>query len=391
MRVLIAEDEPELRSELKLFLERQSGVSVVATENGRRALEAWDDSFDVVLTDIRMPDLDGLTLLEELQRRMPGVPVVLLTAAADTEIVKRALRHGAFDYLNKPVAPSELRRVLARARSRRRRQRRSESFRRIWREGYRSTRQQLEAIQGELERARSLQGELLPQAIPETPGLEGALLHESLSALSGDFYDFVPLSDGRLGIFLGDIAGHGVSSAMLHGMLKLAFRDACVEATPSGVLRRMHERLRAEMGGYFATAIYAVFEPRAMRLHSARAGHPPPLLWRADRSGCDELWARGSVLGVDHGVAFETLSVPVHPGDRVLLYTDGIIEERVQTGRGRDRLFGVNRLKEIMARTAGAALSALPGQIRAELQAASGRMHAADDLTAIAVEFKTPV
>src|SRR5262249_46543330 len=148
--------------------------------------------------------------------------------------------------------------------------------------------------------------------------------------VSGDYYDFVILSSGQLGILVADAAGHSVPAAFVSVMAKTAFH-AYAEGleSPAAVLRTMNQRLANLMGvEQFITMFYGVIDRQSLRLVYALGGHPKPLWYRRAKGSVEALDAEGSVIGLLPEVHYEEHSVQLERGDRILIYTDGVTECR---------------------------------------------------------------
>ena len=235
------------------------------------------EEFAVILLDVRMPGLDGLQTAAYInaRARTRHVPIIFLTAhAEDVEQVFRAYAAGAVDYVVKPFDPDVLRSKVAvfvalqRERGERVREARA--------------RAEAEAI------ASTLQRHLLPDRLPEVPGLAMAARYrpsERLAQVGGDWYDAIELPDGRLGLVIGNVVGHGVDAATLMGELRAALRAYAVTepGSPAAVLTSLNALVasthRARM---VATLLYMVVDADSAHLRFASAGHLPPLLMDAD-------------------------------------------------------------------------------------------------------------
>ena len=193
----------------------------------------------------------------------------------------------------------------------------------------------------------TMQRSLLPQSVPELPGLELRAEYESSARVEvgGDVYDFMELPDGRLAVALGDVTGHGIEAAADMAMAKFVFRSLAREhSEPSDFLESANDVVVGEIApGKFITMVYVVIDPVSGELAVAGAGHPAPRLVRADGS-VTPLDARGLVLGVELGQRYDEVRGQLGPGDSVVLYTDGVIEAR------RDgALYGQERLDALLS------------------------------------------
>lgn len=241
------------------------------------------------------------------------------------------------------------------------------------------------AIRNELDIARQIQSALLPKL---EQGIAGAEIHARYSpagSVAGDFYDV--LSDGcGLGVLIADVSGHGVPAALSASMLKVALRaQAGQMAHPAEVLGGLNRTLSGMIGNQFITAAYVYFDTARRELLYAGAGHPPLLLWRSDAKQVMSLEENGLFLGPFAGAHYSAVSSPFEPGDRCLLYTDGLIE----ASNRKDEEFGAERLSGFLARSSAIPAHAACGALLEEVTAWSGGKRGCqqDDITFVVVEF----
>jgi len=203
--------------------------------------------------------------------------------------------------------------------------------------------QRLAAVDSELATARAIQLAALPRKNPETSGLDVAAIYTPASDVAGDFYDFLELDDGSLGIFIADVSGHGVPAALVASMLKIALATQTENASsPARILANLNALFCGRLERQFVTAAYVHIDPIAGILTTASAGHPPPILRHGET--CDELIAPGVVLGRFRDARYEELSRPFVPGDTLVLYTDGVTETANRSGEQ----WGDQRLRELI-------------------------------------------
>ena len=238
------------------------------------------------------------------------------------------------------------------------------------------------SISKELETARSIQQSILPATTPSTPGLEIVARYLPMTEVAGDFYDFLDRGDGRLGVLVADVSGHGVPAAIIASMVKIALAAQEDHADdPARVMAGMNHALCGKFELAYVTATYAFLDPAQRTLAYASAGHPPILLQRA--SGEIESLAEGGlVLGFDPDAPYSKASVALNPGDRLLLYTDGLLEAADLRGA----FFGDARLFESLRATAAVDLCASVTNLLSDLTAWQGRgSPLTDDVTLVAV------
>jgi serine phosphatase RsbU (regulator of sigma subunit) len=204
-----------------------------------------------------------------------------------------------------------------------------------------------ERVEQELEVARSIQQASLPKEVPALEGWEISPFYQPAREVGGDFYDFHPLSEGRLGAVVGDATGKGVPAALVMstacGMLQLA-AQALDSSSPGEVLERVNETLLARIpANMFVTCFYAVLEPESGRLTYANAGHDLPYVWHSGE--CEELRARGMPLGLMPKMSYEEKEIVLEAGDAALFYSDGLVEAHDPEGK----MFGFPRLRALVA------------------------------------------
>jgi predicted ester cyclase len=202
-----------------------------------------------------------------------------------------------------------------------------------------------ERIEQELQVARRIQQELLPEATPELDGWRIATYYGPAREVGGDFYDFLDLEDGRLGLVLGDATGHGMPAALVmattRGMLRAVVQSL---ESPGEVLARVNEALVADIPpSTFVTCFYGVLDPESGRLRYANAGHNLPC--RRHDGQADELRARGMPLGLMPGMSYEEKEVVLETGDSTLFYSDGLVEAHDPKGE----MFGFPWLRRLVA------------------------------------------
>ncbi len=194
---------------------------------------------------------------------------------------------------------------------------------------YRYIEQKNTQIFNDLRLARSVQVNLIPQ---DPPVMEGVGLYAAfipLAELGGDYYDFIQFNEpDRVGVFISDVSGHGVAAALVSSMVKTLVHTAGHEKTSCGeFLAWVNERIIGLTKENFITAFYGIFDTGTRVLRYARGGHPYPYLIRTNGT-IEELRSDGVLLGVKHGLTFEEREVELRQGDRVLFYTDGLMEAR---------------------------------------------------------------
>ena len=202
-----------------------------------------------------------------------------------------------------------------------------------------------ERVEQELHVARSIQQASLPKEVPTLEGWQISPFYQPAREVGGDFYDFLKLSKGRLGILVGDATGKGVPAALVMASARSMLRAlARASNSPGDVLRRVNDALVADIpANMFVTCFYAILDPETGSLTYANAGHDLPYLWHG--GDWEELRARGMPLGLRPAMSYEQKEVMLEPRDSALLYSDGLVEAHDPQGE----MFGFPRLRELVA------------------------------------------
>src|SRR5215208_174377 len=244
-----------------------------------------------------------------------------------------------------------------------------------------------ERIEHELQVARRIQQELLPEATPELDGWQIAAYYGPAREVGGDFYDFLAFPDGRIGLVVGDATGHGMPAALVmattRGMLRAVVQSL---ESPGEVLAKVNEALAAEIPpSTFITCFYGILDPESGRFIYANSGHNLPCRRHHDQA--DELRARGMPpLGLMPGTEYEEKGAPLEVGDSVLLYSDGLVEAHDPEGE----MFGFPRLRRLVAEHA-AEEGSLPDFLMDELRSFTGdRWEQEDDITLVTLRRSQP-
>jgi len=248
--------------------------------------------------------------------------------------------------------------------------------------------QRLLAIHKELEIARTIQSSILPQTVPALSGLDLAARYVPMSAVAGDFYDFIVVDEKRIGILIADVTGHGIPAALIASMLKVAFAAQAHHANdPARVLTDLNRALCGKFEEHFVTAAYLFVDLENCLLLYSAAGHPPLMLASRASGEVREIEQNGLMLGLFPEAAYSSLEIRVDPGDRCLLYTDGIFEATDAA----QREFGRSRCKELLRSSSSIPAAAFAHALLNTLAAFSG-INAGrpqeDDITLLVLDFQ---
>ena len=328
-RILVVEDEPGIALALEDSL-RLEGHDVEVISNGDAASQrAQDAILDLILLDVMLPGKDGFTICRELRRAGSKTPVILLTARAQESDRVSGLDLGANDYVIKPFSSSEL---MARVR-------------RLLRE-QEDSRQDHKQFDDELRAAAAVQQGLFPRYRPPTAPLEYSAMCRPARGVSGDYYDFIPLDGGKLGLLVADVSGKGMAAALLGASLHAAVRAFAPSAgSQCGEVLSRVNRLQFETTALerYATVFYGVYDPLTGTLTYANAGHYPP--WLVRDTLVTRLDSLTAPVGMFADMAPSEGHVRLTSGDWLIVVSDGIPEACDDKGRefGDERLLALLR------------------------------------------------
>ncbi len=245
------------------------------------------------------------------------------------------------------------------------------------------------AIQKELEIAERIQTSILPRGVPRLAGIEIAARYLPMSAVAGDFYDFLVLEGNQLGILIADVTGHGVPAALIASMLKVAFAGQIPHAQePARVIAGLNQALCGKFEDHFVTAAYLYVDLDTKIIRYAGAGHPPLLYRSHSKVGAQAIEQNGLFLGMFPEAEYSSIEIPLRDGDRCLLYTDGLPESKSTTGEE----FGIVRCTKFLESNSRLNATALADALLAEIARWSARASGAsqdDDMTLVVVDFPT--
>jgi len=345
-RILVVDDEDGIRKLLADLLGRKHGYDVTEAQDGLEAYQIIsDNSFDVVITDLSMPKMGGLELMQWAQAHRPGAAWIILTGHATVDSAVEAVHLGAYDFIRKPLDLLDnlvvtVRNALTQQRLATQHASLVESLAHTNEQLTRRVdhlnkacdllRAQSETIGQDLHRAELIQRALLPRHAPDMNGFSANAVYRPCHNVAGDLYELVSADDEHVVCYVADAAGHGVSAAMLAVLLK--HRIAALDQDrrprrPSDVLNSVNQALLTECGapGLFITAAYCLLNLETGLLQMASAGHPPVLLARADGQR-QRLYHTGPALGLTPEARFAQQDIQLNAGDRVLMYTDGLFD-----------------------------------------------------------------
>ena len=382
--MLVVDDEPDLQTLIRQKFRiqiRENRYEFLFASDGAEALALLEKQPDVelVLTDINMPRMDGLTLLSKLRDLdHPVLKAVIVSAYGDLQNIRKAMNEGAFDFLTKPIDLRDLDATINKT---------LEELE-VLKESMR-VQSQWTSLQNELEVARKIQQGIVPCKFPAFPDRNDIDVYGQMipaRQVGGDFFDFFLLDAGHLGFVIGDVSGKGVPAAIFmavsRGLLKAV---ASRGLSPGDCLNEVNRMLcSGNEEGMFVTVFYGVLDIATGALAFSSAGHHAPYLIRPP-SECGQLEIdSGLVLGVLEHAKYETQSGRLARGTNLFLFTDGVTEAM----NAQEDFYGDERLASTLAGLQEATLNELVDGVVRSVRAFSGDATQSDDITAMAVSYQ---
>jgi phosphoserine phosphatase RsbU/P len=376
--ILIVDDTPTNLGVISGALTDTYKTKVATNGQKALALASADEKPDLILLDVVMPEMDGYEVCTRLKAdpATREIPVIFLTGQTSVEDETRGFSVGGVDYVHKPFSPAI---VKARVQSHI-----------LLREARAQLAKQLNVLNAELEMARQIQLSILPHELPKLPGLDIAARFLPMESVGGDFYDFIRIDDKHLGILIADVSGHGLSSALIASMLQVALTGELAHASqPAEVLAGLNKAVSGKFSTNFVTAAYVYVDLEENLMRYAGAGHPPVMQYRNSMDKAVQILENGIVLGILHDPTYEALEIPLEPGDRQVLYTDGILE----AANPAQEMFGVEQFMRFLESNKSLNAGQFADALLAEIDRWTGqssKQGQQDDLTIVLFDFKRP-
>lgn len=398
VKVLCVDDLPSNLLALEATL-NDLNLEIVKARSGNEALLCLlKEEYALILMDVRMPDMDGFETAELIRqrKRCQHTPIIFLTASERNDMqVFKGYSLGAVDYLCKPIVPQVLRSKVSvfvdiyRKTEQIREQ--GELLRRLEKQehermlAHAQERWEAERLREEIRIARLIQQKLFPAAPLPLCGLDISGASYPAEATGGDYFDYVPMRDGGLGVVIGDVSGHGFGPALLMAELRAYLRAFLLTRSDVGeIIGLLNTALSDDAPeGHFATLLLARLDPQTRTVVYSSAGHVPGYVLDGAGQVKTMLPATGIPLAVTRDTEFPAASVPaLEPGELLLLVTDGILEAHGQD----DELFRIHRVLDVVRahqdRPARQIVAALYDAVRAFC----GKQAQLDDMTAIVIK-----
>ena len=385
VRILSVDDEMDLELLLTQYFRRQIRKGEYEFSFAHNGLEALtmllqNKDYDIILSDINMPEMDGLTLLAKInEMRNPALKCIMVSAYGDMGNIRQAMNNGAFDFATKPIDLDDLSVTIEKAVGQIRYIREMQA-----------EHTELESIKGDLAVAREIQQAILPRIFPPFPEdgdqLDIAASMTAAKDVGGDFYDFFRIDGDRIGFVIADVSGKGVPAAIFMAVSRTLIRATGIHGgSTAECMRYANELLTKEsVDCMFVTVFYGIYNIRTGEITYCNAGHNPPYILKAN--GQVEVFPMPTdpFVGAVEGLAYHEHQMQLEKGDTLFLFTDGVNEAT----NGSHEEFGDDRLEETLKDVTMHSCQEVIDAVRDDVKAFVGDAEQSDDITMLVLRRK---
>ena len=327
IKILSVDDEAPLELLMKQYFRRKirnGEYEFYFAHNGLEALAILynNPDIEIVLSDINMPEMDGLTLLAKVnEMRNPALRVIMVSAYGDMKNIRQAMNNGAFDFATKPIDMDDLAVTIEKA---------IEQIKFVHESMEEHS--QLESLKKDLTTAKDIQLYILPRVFPPFPEFNDKLdIYASMEAakdIGGDFYDFFRIDDDRIALVIADVCGKGIPAALFMAVSRTIIRSKGMQGVSAEECLTESNRLLAaySVDCMFVTVFYAIYNTKTGLITYCNGGHNSPHLLRADGTVKELPRAKSIILGAFAGAEYIEENLQMEHGDTLVMYTDGVTE-----------------------------------------------------------------
>ncbi|HKL15336.1 MAG TPA: SpoIIE family protein phosphatase [Balneolaceae bacterium] len=385
-KILVVDDEPDLQMLMMQKFRhkvKSKEYEFLFAENGEEALNvvSHHNDLSLILSDINMPKMDGLTLLDELQGlNRNDLRTVIVSAYGDMDNIRTAMNRGAYDFVTKPIDFKDLETTIEKTLSEIVKFLKSKEIE-----------EQLEALNHDLDMAARIQQKILHQEFPVFPDDDRFDIFANMIAakhVGGDFYDFFKFDDDRLAFFIGDVAGKGMPAAIYMAVCRTMLKAIGSEVEdPAECIEKVNNMLIPESDiSTFVTVFYGVLDLKTGELSYCNGGHNLPYVQTKDGNVKELENVGGLLLGKFEGAPYEMTTVQLEPGDAVVTFTDGVTEAEDEG----DGFFDEERVIAYLKKHPGKTLESIVKGLFLEVMKFTGAAEQSDDITVLSVRYGSP-
>lgn len=382
-KILVVDDEPDVELLIRQKFAKQlksKEFDFVFASNGIEALKtlASHQDINIILTDINMPEMDGLTLLSNLHELKRIYKAVIISAYGDMSNIRKAMNQGACDFITKPIDFNDLQITILNA---------IEQYLAIKRSV--EIESKLTDIEKELNVAHNIQQSIIPHYFDPYPNNKNFAIYGTMipaKEVGGDFFDFFTLNDHHLGFLISDVSGKSISAALFMAMSRATIRSVAHHTSdPHECLKEANLSLcKDNITCTFVTTFYGIYDTLTGEVVCANAGHNPPFLVKANGSIEEIARNEGVALGVIEDSIYKTHQFKMEKGDTLVLYTDGVTEAM----NGKKELYTEARFLEILKKAPELSLEELIANIKQDVENFEQGVPSSDDITLLCLRHQ---
>ena len=382
VKIMVVDDEVDLEPLIRQKFRRQirDGIyDFVFAHQGLEALAKLIEQPEIrlILSDINMPEMDGLTLLTRLKElKNPMLKTVIVSAYGDMDNIRTAMNRGAFDFLTKPISFDDLEITINKT---------LDEISMLWQSI--QEHDQLISIQQDLQTAREIQQAILPKKFPPFPDRTEFSIYASMIAakeVGGDFFDFFMIDNERLGFVIGDVSGKGVTAAIFMAVSRTLIRATGIKGISAEECMNYVNRLLCSesVSCMFVTVFYGILNTMTGMVEYVNAGHNPPYILSGNSVSKVEMTG-GTILGCLEDFTYSSKKVQLAPGDLLFLYTDGVTE----AFNTHEELYGEERLENYLQNNLSYPIEEVVKKSFRDVNEFSSGMPQSDDITILAIRY----
>ena len=385
IKILSVDDEAPLELLMKQYFRRKirnGEYEFYFAHNGLEALAILyqNPDIEIILSDINMPEMDGLTLLAKVnEMRNPALRVIMVSAYGDMKNIRQAMNNGAFDFATKPIDMDDLNVTIEKA---------IEQIKFVHES--QKEHSQLESLKKDLTTARDIQQYILPQVFPPFPEDSDKLdIYATMQAakdIGGDFYDFFRIDDDHIALVIADVCGKGIPAALFMAVSRTIIRSKGASGVSTAECITSSNRLLAaySIDGMFLTAFYAIYNTKTGVVTYCNAGHNPPHLLKANGT-VEVLPMSGNIIiGAFEDLEYKENTLQLEHGDTLVMFTDGVTEAMSPTFEE----YGGNRLDDVLGQLAAADCQKIIESVKADITTFVEDAEQSDDITMLVLKRK---
>ncbi len=383
LKILSVDDELDLELLLTQYFRRKirkGEYEFFFAHNGVEALQTLlaNPDIDIILSDINMPEMDGLTLLKKIKdRNNPAMKVIMVSAYGEMSNIREAMNNGAFDFATKPIDLDDLQRTIDKA------QTEIEFVKQTQKEHG-----QLVDIKADLSLAAEVQVAILPRKFPPFADITDLVdIHATMKPakeIGGDFYDFFRIDDDNIGFAMADVSGKGVPAALFMTMSHTLLRfTGNRQLNPVETVVATNDMLaRESFDSMFVTLFYGVYNIRTGIIKFINAGHNPPYILKANGEVKMLPFSTNISMGVIEEFPYQAGELTLERGDMIVTFTDGVTEATNEAMQ----LYGEQRLEALLVAHKGDGAEQMTAAINADVSQFAGNAEQSDDITILTIK-----